>query len=369
VRNKLFFVILLITAALLVACQPQPPADTPVPPTVEPAAPGEVVQPTPAPVQPARVTHLRFTLDWAVQGPQAPFLVALDKGYFAEEGLSLVIDRGFGSADAVSKIAGGAYDIGYADINSMIEFNARNPNEALVAIAIILDYAPFSILTLQDRNIATVQDLEGRQLGAPAGDAARRLFPLFARTVGIDADSVEWTSMDPPLREPLLIQGEVDAIAGFYFTSLLNLTAAGVPEGDIVSFLYADHGLDLYGNAVMVPPSLLQENPDAIRGFLRALTRAWHDTINDPDDAIAILQRRDPLIDTDVERARLILAIDTNMLTPDVQEHGFGNVRPDRLERAIATVVEAFELPNTPAPETVFDGSFLPPQEERLPRR
>jgi NitT/TauT family transport system substrate-binding protein len=366
VSKKLFFAVLVLAVALLVACQAQP---TPVAPPAATAAPGEVVQPTPPPAQPARATHLRFTLDWAVQGPQAPFLVALDKGYFADEGLSVVIDRGFGSADAVSKIAGGAYDLGYADINSMIEFNSRNPNEALIAIAIILDYAPFSILTLADRNINTVEDLQGQRLGAPAGDAARRLFPLFARTVGIDADSVEWISMDPPLREPLLIQGEVDAISGFYFTSLLNLTAAGVPEGDIVSFLYADHGLDLYGNAVIAPPSLLAENPEAIRGFLRALTRAWHDTLADPDEAIDILRRRDPLIDTDVERARLVLAIEANMLTPDVQERGFGDVRPERLERAIATVAEAFELPTTPAPETVFDGSFLPPREERLPRR
>jgi NitT/TauT family transport system substrate-binding protein len=364
VSRKLFVAILIFSVALLVACQAQP---APAPPPAATPAPGEVVQPPPA--QPARTTHLRFTLDWAVQGPQAPFLVALDKGYFAEEGLSLVIDRGFGSADAVSKIAGGAYDLGYADINSMIEFNSRNPNEALIAIAIILDYAPFSILTLADRNINTVEDLQGQRLGAPAGDAARRLFPLFARTVGIDADSVEWISMDPPLREPLLIQGEVDAISGFYFTSLLNLTAAGVPQGDIVSFLYADHGLDLYGNAVIVPPRLLEENPEAIRSFLRALTRAWHDTLADPDEAIAILQRRDPLIDADVERARLVLAIETNMLTPDVRERGFGDVRPERLERAIATIAEAFELPTTPAPETVFDGSFLPPQEERLPRR
>jgi NitT/TauT family transport system substrate-binding protein len=317
---------------------------------------------------PAGLTHLRFTLDWAVQGPQAPFLVALDKGYFAEEGLSVVIDRGFGSADAVSKIAGGAYNLGYADVNSMIEFNANNPNEALIAIAMVLDYAPFAILTLSDRGITTVQDLEGRTLGAPAGDAPRRLFPAFARTVGIDVNSVEWTSMDPPLREPLLIQGEVDAISGFYFTSFLNLTAGGVAENDIVAFLYAEHGLELYGNAVIVPPSLIEANPEAMRGFLRALTRAWHDTLADPEEAIAIIKRRDPLIDEEVELARLNLAIEANMLTPDVRERGFGDVRLDRLEEAIGIVVETFDLPATPAPEQVFDGSFLPPLEDRLPR-
>ncbi|MFO7538092.1 MAG: ABC transporter substrate-binding protein [Chloroflexota bacterium] len=347
-RHKFLLVaVLVLLLSVLTACQ-----------TTSPANDADA---------PASVTHLRFTLDWAVQGPQAPFLVALDKGYFAEEGLSVVIDRGFGSADAVSKIAGGAYNLGYADINSMIEFNASNPDDALIAIAMILDYPPFSILTLRDRDINTVQDLQGQELGAPAGDAARRLFPMFARSVGIDADSVSWTSMDPPLREPLLIQGDVDAIAGFYFTSFLNLTAAGVAENDIVAFLYADHGLDLYGNAVIAPPSLLEENPEAIRGFLRALTRAWHDTLADPDEAIAIIQRRDSLIDIDVEKQRLMMAIEGNMLTPDVQERGFGDVRPDRLERAIDIVVEAFDLPRTPAASEIFNGDFLPPLEDRLP--
>lgn len=329
-------------------------------------------QADPAPVDeaaPVRTTHLRFTLDWAMQGPQAPFLVALDKGYFAEEGLSVVIDRGFGSADAVSKIAGGAYNLGYADINSMIEFNAQNPDDALIAIAMILDYPPFAAMTLSDRNINNPEDLAGRELGAPAGDAGRRLFPTFARSVGIDPDSVNWTSMDPPLREPLLIQGDVDAITGFYFTSFLNLTAGGVDADDIITFLYADYGVDVYGNAVIVPPSLLEENPDAMRGFLRALTRAWHDTIANPDEAIEIIKRRDPLIDEEVEKQRLMLAIETNMLTPDVMERGFGDVRLDRLERAIDIIVEAFDLPRTPDASEVFNSDFLPPLEDRMPRQ
>jgi ABC-type nitrate/sulfonate/bicarbonate transport system substrate-binding protein len=123
-RYKLLLLVLIsgLLAVMAVGCGAEEAA-APEPPAQQVAEPAEEAPPA----APARTTHLRFTLDWAVQGPQAPFLVALDKGYFAEEGLSVVIDRGFGSADAVSKIAGGAYNLGYADINSMIEFNASNP--------------------------------------------------------------------------------------------------------------------------------------------------------------------------------------------------------------------------------------------------
>lgn len=320
-----------------------------------------------AAVQATEVVQWRFTLDWAKQGPQAPFLVALERGYFAEEGLDIIMDRGFGSAHAIVKIAGGAYDLGYADINSMIEFNAKHPDQALIAIAMVLNHPPFSILTLRDRGIETVQDLEGRTLGAPVGDAPRRLFPLFACIVGIDYETVEWVSMAPPLREPALIMGEVDAITGFFFTGYLNLIAAGVAEEDIIYFIYADYGLDLYGNAVIVPPALLEENPEAVRGFLRALFRGWKFAILDPVGAIEILHGIEPLIDPEIELRRLQLAIEHNFLTPDLWVHGFGDIIPERLERAIDLIVEGFALPLRPEISEVFTSDFLPPLEERMP--
>lgn len=315
-------------------------------------------------------TSLKFTLDWAFQGPQAPFLVALHKGYFAQEGLTVTIDRGYGSADAVSKIASGAYDMGFADINSMIEFNVANPDQALIAIAIVYDYPPFSLVTLKNRGITKPKDVEGRKIGAPAGDASRRLFPLFAKAVGIDLSKMgEWVTMSPALREPLLIKGDVDVISAHFFTAVINLKAAGVPDDQIVVFLYAEHGLDLYGNAVMCPPKLLEEKPEAVRGFLRALTRAWHDTLADPAGAIEFVRMQDPLIDPKVELDRLLMAINVCMLTPDVKERGFGDARLERLARSIALVAEAFGLPAVPSPDKVFTNAFLPPLEERLPRK
>jgi len=312
---------------------------------------------------------VKFTLDWAYQGPQAPFLVALYKGYFAAEGLDVTIDRGYGSADAVTKIATGVYDIGFADINSMIEFNVQNPERALVAVAIVYDFAPFSIVTLRGRGIETPKDLVGRTLAAPAGDASRRLFPVFAKVVGIDPNQVTWISVDPALRERILVMGQADAISAHFFTAVLNLKAIGIPEEDIVVLLYAKHGLDLYGNAVMCSRKFAEEKPEVVRSFLRALTRAWQDTLANPEEAIAYVKQRDPLIDPKVELERLLLAINVCMLTPDVFERGFGDARPDRLERAIALVAEGFGLPLVPNIADVFTSEFLPPLSERLPRR
>lgn len=320
-------------------------------------------QPT---ARPGRQTTWKFTLDFIVQGPQAPFLVALEKGYYAAEGLNITVDRGFGSADAVTKIAGGAYNLGYADINSMIEFNARNPGRELVAIAVLLNDPPFSIITLRREGITRPIELYGKKLGAPAGDAPRRLWPLFARAVGMHPASVEWITMDVPLREPMLVRGDVNAISGFYFTSFINLKAARVDPAEIVAFMYSDQGLPLYGNAIMAPPALLEREPEAVRGFLRAFVRALKDTINNPAEAIAIVKRRDPLLREDVELERLQIALRHNILTSDVKSHGFGVVRGERLSRSIDLLADAFALPVKPRWQQVFTDRFLPPKAERM---
>src|SRR3972149_7749514 len=81
-----------------------------------------------APLAPApslaqgRTVTWKFTLDFLIQGPQAPFVIALEKGYYAKEGINLTIDRGFGSAGAGAEIGIGAHDLGGAGINFMIEF-------------------------------------------------------------------------------------------------------------------------------------------------------------------------------------------------------------------------------------------------------
>ena len=316
---------------------------------------------------PARPSvNWKFTLDFAVQGPQAPFLLALERGYFAAEGINLTIDRGFGSADAVTKIASGAYDLGYADINSMVEFNVRNPDQALIGFVMLLDVPPFSIITLRREGITRPADLQGKKLGAPVGDAPRRLFPVFAKAVGIHPDSVEWVSMDVPLREPSLIRGSVNAITGFYFTAFLNLKAAGVNPNDIVAFIYSDFGLPLYGNAIMAPPALLARNPEAARGFARAFIRGLKESIADPDAAIAAIKRRDPLLNEAVEKERLLLALRSNVLTADVARNGFGGVRAERLSRAIDAVADAFNLPSKPKWWEVFTDKYLPAKKDRM---
>ena len=127
-----------------------------------------------------------------------------------------------------------------------------------------------------------------------------------------------------------------------------------------------EQGLPLYGNAIIAPPALLQSEPEAVRGFLRAFIRGLKDTIVNPQEAIAAVKRRDPLLREDVELERLVLALRLNVLTRDVGTHGFGVVKGERLARAIDLLAEAFAFPRKPAWQQVFTDRFLPPRAERM---
>src|SRR5262245_10710494 len=232
-------------------------------------------------------TKVKFVLDWQIQGPQAPFITAKATGAFTAQGLDVTIDRGTGSQKTIEQVATGTYDMGYGDINSMIEYNVKNPQQPLIAVGIVLNSPPFALISLKRYGIHQPKDLKGASFGAPAGDVPRRLWPIFAKNAGVPVDSVTWTNMAPPLREPALVKGDVKAISGFYFTGFLNLTEnLKIPESDVVAFKYSDYGIDLYGNAVVVRVDWLKANEDTVRRFMTALNTGFKATLKDPKGAI-----------------------------------------------------------------------------------
>ena len=308
----------------------------------------------------AQTTALKFQLDWRFEGPAALFLVPAAKGYFKDANLNVSIDAGNGSGGTVTRVASGSYDIGFADLAALMEFHANNPDAANKPVAVMMVYnnTPASVMALKKSGIKTPADLNGKKLGAPVFDAGRRAFPIFQKANGIA--SVQWTAMDPPLRETMLARGEVDAITGFTFTSLLNLEARGVKADDVVVLPYADNGVKLYGNVIIVSPKLIKENPAAIKAFLQAFTKGVKDVIANPNAAIDAVKARDGIINVELEQRRLKLAIDTVINSPDARAEGFGQVKGPRLSLMASQVSDAFNTKTRVNPDAVWNGSFLP---------
>ena len=312
----------------------------------------------------AQNTPIKFQLDWRFEGPSALFLTPVAKGYFKEAKLDVVVDAGNGSGGAVTRVASGAYDIGFADLAAVMEFHANNPDAPNKPVAIMMVYndSPASVMALKKSGIKTPADLNGKKLGAPVFDAGRRAFPIFSKANNVTG--VQWTAMDPPLRETMLVRGDVDAITGFTFTSLLNLEARGIKAEDVVVLPYADHGVKLYGNAIIASPKILKENPAAVKAFLVAFSRGVKDVIANPAAAIADVKARDGIVNVDLETRRLKLAIDTVINSPNARAEGFGQVNGPRLSLMASQVSDAFNTKTRVNPDAVWNASFLPGKAE-----
>lgn len=318
-------------------------------------------------VTPARAeTKIRFSLDSIPGTVHAPFFIALYKGYYKAEGLDVSIDRGKGSAELVRQLASGVYDMGYPDISVVTDFNSKNPDKGFPVLLMGYEQAPAAIVFLKASSITTPKQLEGKKLGAAANDATFKLFPIFAQHAGIDVGKVTIQYIEPKLREVLLAKREVDAIPGQIFNATLELKAKGVQEADLGSFLYRDYGLDLYGNGVAASRAFLNQNPDAVRGFIRATIKGTRDLERDPNLAVEMTLKYEPLLNADIERDRLKLATACCMITPNVRSQGFGGVDEARLKRGISLIAQGYALPREPSTREVFDPSFLPAQKDRM---
>lgn len=313
----------------------------------------------------AQETPIKFQLDWRFEGPAALFLVPAAKGYFKAEKLNVTIDAGNGSGGTVTRVASGTYDMGFADLAALMEFHANNPTAPNKPVAVMMVYnnTPAAVLALKKSGIKTPADLNGKKLGAPVFDAGRRAWPIFAQANKIT--NVSWTAMDPPLRETMLVRGDIEAITGFSFTSLLNLEARGVKTEDVVILPYPQYGVKLYGNVVIASEEFLKKNPEQVKAFLRAFTKGVKDVIADPKAAIATVKERDGIINADLETRRLKLALDQTVLTADAKAEGFGAINPARLTLMASQVSDAFNTKQRVNAAAVWNDSFLPAAADR----
>ena len=301
-------------------------------------------------------TPLKFQLDWRFEGPAALFVHPEQKGYFKQAGLDVTVEAASG-AGAIQRVASGTHDLGFADLAALMEFHANNPDAPIkpVAIMVIYNTTPASVMALKKSGITKASDLTGKKMGAPIFDAGRRTFPLFAQANGVG--DVQWSTMEPQLRETMLVRGDLDAVTGYTFTSLLNLEARGVKREDVVVLPYATHGVQLYGNVVIASPKLLAEKPEAVRAFLKAFAKGAK---ANPEAAIASLKAKDGLVNAPLEVKRLNLTIETAIDSQGARTEGFGRLRPERLQKMAEQVTNAYTTKNPVPVGAVWNGSFLP---------
>ena len=183
------------------------------------------------------------------------------------------------------------------------------------------------------------------------------LFPGFARFNGLDPESVTWISSRGAQKVPLLISGKVDAITN-YIMEKPNLAKQAKTLGGINAFMYADWGLPLLSNCILVSDEYARANPKIVRAFVHASLRGFAYAFNHPDEAIDALLKHQPILDRDIAMQELAM-VKSLVLTDDARKHGLGYMDNAKVQQTIDTVAKYYQLKTVPSAAEVYTNEFL----------
>ncbi len=322
----------------------------------------------PALAQPAIIRAripLKFSLNLPYNGTNLAFLYGRERGVFADEGFELTAMDPASGADATTRVASNTYDVAFSDVTSLADFHARQPDACPLAVFNIFKSTPAAIISWKSEHIATPADLVGKTLGGPLTDNGYLLFPSFARVNHLDPAAVKFDNVDLRVREAMFLRHGVAGVTGYDSTVWLNLKNLGVKFEDISILYYADFGLDLYSNSILLSRKFLRDQEAAIPALLRACATCWIEAIKDPAAATASLTRTDKMANAAIEQERFEWVLRHQVLGAETSTLGLGGLDPARLQRGLAILDESAGR-GTPTPvSAVWSDAWLPPPAER----
>lgn len=217
-------------------------------------------------------------LNWYVYGEHAPFYLGKERGLYAAEGIDLDIQEGRGSAVTAQAVAAGSVQFGYIDVPTMMRAAIRGA--PLVATGVLVQVNPMSVMGFADKNMRRPEDLRGRTIAVSPGDSMMQIWPLFLRRTGLKESDFQTVSGDGQTKLNAVINGRADALLGYLMDQSMKIKDA--TGKDVYPIRFADYGINLVSSGIVARTSLPQENPDLVRRFMRASTRAVEEAEKDP---------------------------------------------------------------------------------------
>ena len=260
----------------------------------------------------AAATKVYLRLDYLVTGEHTHYYVAKRNGYFADEGLDVDILEGAGSTQTLQQLASHNVDFGVAGFDALV--NAQQEKLPATMVACIFRRTPAVLLSLKSAGIEKPQDLAGKTVGVRAGSSPTLLLPAFLAASGVDATAVKTISMSFNVLIPALLQKKIDALVGFAPSQYPVL--AGSAAEPINIMFYADAGVVTMSTGVVVHPDTIENRPQIVRGFVRAVQRGLKWTLENVDAGAAMMAEAFPQSIKPAE-ARLAIAQVRNVLYSD----------------------------------------------------
>jgi NitT/TauT family transport system substrate-binding protein len=299
--------------------------------------------------------------DWIYGGPNAGFIVAKEKGYFADAGFDVTINQGKGSGNTAQIVASKAAQFGFAD--GFVAGNSVSKGMKLKMVAGIYRRNPCAAMVLEESDIKTPKDLEGKTIGIATGSAQFQQWPAFMKGVGLDSTKVRVVNVDGAGAGPALISGQIDAVGGFAQGYIPGIEIRGKKK--VRAFWYADEGVTAMSNGIIVHQDLLTET-DLIRGMVRASLKGFLYGRAHPDELTAIVKKYSETTDMAITLREAQLSWNT-WVTPTTANKPLGWMSADDWASTVA-VLKAYGGVTTPLEAAdLFNNDFVPAEAEFIP--
>jgi len=295
-----------------------------------------------------------FRMNWYFGGFHAPFQLGLQRGYYKDEGIDLVLNEGRGSANTVQTVAAGSDDFGVADSSSVMLLASRGAE--VKTIMTIHANSVFGVISLAETGIKQPKDLEGKRLAISAGDALTQLFPAFAKSAGIDRSKISLVQIDPAGKVVALLEKRVDAIIGGLDDQYFLVKQKGVePAG----MKFADYGANTVGLTVLTSDAMIKKNPDLVRRFVKATARTWEAAIKDPGAAVDALLKVRPDLNRESQLGQLQMDI-TFIASAANKGKPFGYNGEADWDRTMKILKEYRDLKTDKPASAFYTNDFMP---------
>jgi NitT/TauT family transport system substrate-binding protein len=308
---------------------------------------------------PATLTKVVFSLDFIPLGRHAPWYAAIAEGYFKEEGLDVSIIPSQGGAQVIQNVASGTANLGFMGVPEVAL--ARSTGAPMKMVAVNYQKQPIAVFSLQSgANVTTAKQLEGLTLGSGSGSFTPKILQGFMAGKGLDPTTLHVADITPPARASALIAKQVPSIETFIMGKPGLAAAAEAAHEKLQTFIPADNGLQLYSNGIGVTEQYLSQNPQVVKGFVRAAMKGWKFALDNPtkaaQDELQFVQSLKP----EGIVAELNIVRDL-VVTPDTQEHGLGWFDPAQIKANVDFVTKYIGMTGTPpASADMYATGFLP---------
>ena len=302
--------------------------------------------------------QVTLALDWLVNGTHAGYFVALDKGFYAGNGLDVTIVRGYGSGDTIKRLAAGRANFAVADMGALVGARA-NDDVAVKAILAVYGKAALGLLYLKESGINGPKDLEGRALGRSAAGASVLMLPGFFKVNGVDRPKVKEVVIDATAFLPMLLARKVDAVSE-QSIHLPRFQKAADKQGlHVETMRFADFGLVAYGNMVMTTDALIKENPDLVKRFTQATVKGLAYAFDKPQEAVTILQKYHREVDPEFSMDELSSTKELAW-SEEAKANGLGFINREKMTSTRDVVTSALSLKRVVPVEELYTVQFLP---------